>query len=119
MHNVRIQYLEDVYNPLPVFNKLRISFKHNYISLALLKGECFSHLTLAERNSIERTIHFAGCKTINDEVHALINQAKQENPNGAHKLIKSMCILFKKNKKYNINWNAFQTERNKLRTQGI
>ena len=117
--SVGTKYLEDVYKPLPIFNKLRISFKYNFISLALLKGDCFSHLTLSERKSTERKIHFTGCKTINDEVYALINQAKQENPNGAHKLIKSMCILFKKNKKYNINWNAFYTERNKLRTLEI
>jgi hypothetical protein len=115
MYNVRTQYLEDVYNPLPIFNKLRINVKRDFITLALLKNKYFAHLTTPERNDTENKIHYAGCKIINDEIAALIHRAKNENPEGAHKLIKAMCILFKKNKKYKDNWHTFYAERTRLR----
>jgi hypothetical protein len=118
MHNVRTKYLEDVYNPLPIFNKLRVNVKRDFITLALLNKKYFSHLTTPERNDAENKIHFAGCKTINDEIAALIHRAKHENPEGAHKLIKAMCILFEKNKKYKDNWHAFYAERTRLRDLG-
>jgi hypothetical protein len=118
MHNVRTKYLEDVYNPVPIFNKLRVNVKRDFITLALLNKKYFSHLTTPERNDAENKIHFAGCKTINDEIAALIHRAKHENPEGAYKLIKAMCILFEKNKKYKDNWHAFYAERTRLRDLG-
>jgi len=118
MHNVRTKYLEDVYNPHPIFNKLRVNVKRDFITLALLNKKYFSHLTTPERNDAENKIHFAGCKTINDEIAALIHRAKHENPEGAYKLIKAMCILFEKNKKYKDNWHAFYAERTRLKNLG-
>jgi hypothetical protein len=113
--NVRTKYLEDVYNPSPIFNKLRVNVKRDFITLAILNKKYFSHLTKNEINDAETKINFARHNTINDEVSALIHTAKQVNPEGAHKLIKSMCILFKKNKKYKENWNAFCVERTRLK----
>jgi hypothetical protein len=115
MSSVRTQYLEDVYNPFPIFNKLRVNVKRNFITLALLKNKYFAHLTTPERNDTENKIHYAGCKTINDEIATLIHRAKNDNPEGAHKLIKAMCILFKKNKKYKDNWHTFNAQRTRLR----
>ena len=115
MCNVRTQYLEDVYKPFPIFNKLCINVKRNFIILALLKKKYFSHLTTGEREAAENKIHFAGCTTINDEIATLIHRARQENPEGVYRLIKAMCILFKKNKKYKYNWHTFFAERTRLR----
>lgn len=115
MHNVRTQYLEDVYNPFPIFNKHRINVKRNFIQMALLRGKYFAHLSKIQRNDAENKIHFAGCTTINDEISSIIHTAKQTNPEGAYKLIKTMCILFKKNKKYKANWHKFHAEITRLR----
>jgi len=114
-HNVCTQYLEDVYNPFPIFNKLRVNVKRNFITLAILNKKYFSHLSKTQIHDAENKIHFAGHDTINDEIFALIHAAKQTNPEGAHKLIKSMCILFKKNKKYKDNWHKFYAERTRLK----
>jgi hypothetical protein len=118
MHEVRTKYLEDVYNPLPIFNKLRVNVKRDFITLAILNKKYFSHLTKYEINDAENKIHFAGHNTINDQISALIHRAKQENPEGVHKLIKAMCILFKKNKKYKDNWHKFYAERTRLKNLG-
>jgi hypothetical protein len=115
MHNVRTQYLEDVYNPFPIFNKLRINVKRNFVQMALLRGKYFSHLSKNEKIDAKNNIHFAGCKTINDEISSLIHAAKHINPEGAYKLIKTMCILFKKNKKYKDNWHTFHAEITRLK----
>ena len=117
-HEVRTQYIEDAYNPFPIFNKLRVNVKRDFITLALLNKKYFSHLTKEETNDAENKIHFAGHNTINDQISALIHRAKQVNPEGAHKLIKAMCILFEKNKKYKDNWHAFYAERIRLRALG-
>jgi hypothetical protein len=115
MHHVRTQYLEDVYKPIPIFNKLRVNVKRNFITLALLNKRYFSHLTPVERTEAENKIHFAGYNVINDEISSLIHRAKQENPGGAHRLIRAMCILFEKNKKYKDNWHTFYAERTRLK----
>jgi len=113
--SVRTKYLEDVYNPFPIFNKLRVNVKRDFITLAILNKKYFSHLSKPQIHDAENKIHFAGHDTINDEIFALIHAAKQTNPEGAHKLIKSMCILFKKNKKYKDNWHKFYAERTRLK----
>lgn len=115
MYNVRTQYLEDVYNPFPFFNKLPMNVKRYFITLALLQKKYFSHLAGNERIEAENKIHFAGCKTINDEIANIVHRARQENPEGVYRLIKAMCILFKKSKKYKPNWHTFYEERNRLR----
>jgi len=106
-YDVRIQYLESLYKPLSIFNKLRINVKMFFIELALLQKKYFSHLSEKQKEEYNTKIHLACGKTINDEIYSLVHNAKQVNPEGAFRLIKAMCILFKKNKKYNANWHAF------------
>jgi len=118
-HEVQTQYLEDVYNPFSIFNKLKVNTKRYFLQLALEHKKYFSHLSTMEMVKASERVHFAGYNTINEEISALIYAAKQKNPQGAHKLIKAMCMLFKKNKKYNANWHTFSTAKNKLRLQRL
>jgi hypothetical protein len=118
-HEVQTQYLEDVYNPFSIFNKLKVNTKRYFLQLALEDKKYFSHLSTMEMVKASERLHSAGYNTINEEISALIHAAKQKNPQGAHKLIKAMCMLFKKNKKYNANWHTFSTAKNKLRLQRL
>jgi len=117
-HPVMTKYLEDVYNPFPTFNKLRVDVKRSFIQLAIRNNKYFSHYTAAEISAIERKFNRAGHKTINDEIAILIHKTKLENPEGMHKLVKAMCILFKRKTKYTANWNTFWAERTRLLALG-
>lgn len=116
--DVRIQYLEAAYKPLPILNKLNITVKRHFFTLALMNKKYFSHLSKEKIKESDRKIHFAGCNTINDEIYSLIHHAKQENPRGAYLLLRAMCIIFKKGKKYYSNWHTFHAIRTRLIVEG-
>jgi hypothetical protein len=113
-YDFRIQYLEDSYKPYSIFNKLGLSIKRNFVQLLLKSYKNFTSLTKKRRNEFSDKIHFAGCKTINNEIGNFIYQMKQECPEDAHKLIRKMCIMFKKNRKYNINWHTYFAENSRI-----
>jgi hypothetical protein len=103
----KMKYLESTYNPYSIFNKLGVSIKRNFIHIAIKHAQKFSGLTHEEKIKIYDKIHFAGCGTINDEIALFIHSAKQNDQKDLYILIRQMCILFKKNKKYKINWTKF------------
>jgi hypothetical protein len=106
-YDEKIKYLESTYNPYSIFNKLGVSIKRNFIHIAIKNTRKFLALTHEEKIKICDKIHFAGCNTINDEIALFIYAAKDKDPKDLYILIRQMCILFKKNKKYKINWIRF------------
>jgi len=98
-YKVKIQMLEDTYKPLQILNKQNLVLKRTLIEIMI--NSQLSEQTKSEYNT---KIYFKPSKTINDEIADIIYQTKQTNPELIYHVIKTMCILLKKNKKYIINY---------------
>ena len=106
-YDTRIEYLEDVYKPYPKFNRQDIRIKKYFMEIILKSLKNFKTIPKKQRHQYSNMIYLSKNNYVNQLIKNIITNLKKTYPIDAYKLIKNLCILFKNNNKYNLNYLVY------------
>jgi hypothetical protein len=115
-YDVRSKYLIEQYNPFALFNKTSVRIRRAFMTIAFANQLRFIGMSKKERCICSVDTSDIESQLLNDKIYTIIYQFAQDDPKGTYFMIRDMCLLFKKNKKYRIEMGDYREKIANMRT---
>jgi hypothetical protein len=107
-YDVRSKYLTEQYNPFALFNRASVRIRRAFMTVAFANNMRFIGMNKKQRCIGSAEVAEIESQLLNDKIYTIIYQFAQDDPKGTYFMIRDMCLLFKKNKKYRVLMSDYQ-----------
>ena len=115
-YDVRSKYFIEQYNPFALFNKASVRIRRAFMTVAFANNMRFIGMNKKQRCIHSSEIAEIESQLLNDKIYTMIYQFAQDDRKGTYFMIRDMCILFKKNKKYRVLPSDYKQKIANMRT---
>ena len=115
-YDVRCKYFIEQYNPFAIFNKASVRIRRAFMTVAFTNNMRFIGMNKKQRCIHSSEIAEIESQLLNDKIYTMIYQFAQDDRKGTYFMIRDMCILFKKNKKYRVLPSDYKQKIANMRT---